>query len=70
MTYRQGARQLSAHPDLGGLVELTNLEEVLRYLCAGGFDLIRMESVAHDEFTHDLCVPFPDGQRHLVIGVT
>ncbi len=55
---------------LQALNAMTNLEEVIRFLAPAGFPLAKMDSVAHDEFTLDLVVPFPAGPRHLVIGIT
>lgn len=62
--------ELARFPELAGLLPLTNLEEVIHHLAFLGFGLGKMDSVAQDEFTHDLRVAFPDGRRHLVIGIT
>lgn len=49
---------------------LSTLERALRALEAAGFPLHRMEVVAQDEFSHDVLVPFPEGEEFMALGVT
>ena len=59
------------YPNLAkGLGQCVNLDKAFRYLESEKFLLAQMDVIAQDEFSHDVCVPFPDGQTYIVIGAT
>jgi hypothetical protein len=53
-----------------GLGQCVNLDKAFRYLESENFILAQMDVIAQDEFSHDVCIPFPDNQTYIVIGAT
>jgi len=59
------------HPVLTELLnETKNLDKAFRFLESVHFPVGQMELVSQDEFSLDVCIPFPEGANYLVIGVT
>ncbi|MBX3072762.1 hypothetical protein KF707_02585 [Candidatus Obscuribacterales bacterium] len=59
------------YPSLAkGLGQCVNLDKAFRFLESENFPLAQMDVIAQDEFSHDVCVPFPDNQAFIVIGAT
>jgi hypothetical protein len=52
------------------LSEVTNLDRALRKLEQLRFRMAEMDVIAQDEFSHDVLIPFAEGERYLVLGVT
>ena len=46
-----------------------DLAAIFAWLSDRGFDLLKMDSVAQDEYSYDLRIPSPDG-RHLSFDVS